>query len=35
VAGKNLDRALDIALAESERGNEEDDGMGGMDAWKE
>jgi hypothetical protein len=35
VAGKNLDRALDIALAESERGNEEEDGMGGMDAWKE
>jgi len=34
VAGKNLERATDIALAETETRGEEDEGAGG-DAWKE
>jgi hypothetical protein len=36
VSGKNLDRAIDIALAETEaHAGDEDSGMGGGDAWKE
>ncbi len=36
VAGKNLERATDIALAETEaKGMEEEGGTGGVDAWKE
>ncbi len=35
IGGKNMDRAIDIALAETERG-EDDDGLGGgSDVWKE
>ncbi len=36
VAGKNLERATDIALAETETRGDEDNGIGGNeDAWKE
>lgn len=35
VAGKNLERITDIALAETERGIEESDIAGGKDAWKD
>ncbi len=36
ITGKNLDRALDIALAETETKGGEDEGMSaGSDAWKE
>jgi len=36
VAGKNLERATDIALAETEARSEEGEGLGGgVDAWKE
>ena len=36
VGGKNMDRAIDIALAETEaRAGEDDYGVGGGDPWKE
>lgn len=36
IQGKNLERATDIALAETEiRGGDEGDGASGTDAWKE
>jgi len=35
VAGKNLERATDIALAETETRGENEEDTGGGDAWKE
>lgn len=35
VAGKNLERATDIALAETEARSEEVEGLGGVEPWKD